>query len=62
MDDKTIFRIIENGPVHVKGDFQLKGSDGKFLNVIEETYLCRCGGSRNKPFCDDSHKTNGFKG
>jgi CDGSH-type Zn-finger protein len=60
MEDKTVFKITPGGPVHVKGNFQIKGSDGEILKVVEEAYLCRCGGSKNKPFCDDTHKKNGF--
>lgn len=32
------------------------------LECAEEMYLCRCGGSSNKPYCDGTHKTNGFSG
>jgi len=32
------------------------------LTSQEVVYLCRCGGSSDKPFCDDSHTTNGFAG
>lgn len=57
------FTIIKNGPVKVTGKFVLTGSDGKHLSVEgEEVSLCRCGGSKNKPFCDGSHHSNGFKG
>jgi CDGSH-type Zn-finger protein len=59
-DNKTVFSIIQDGPVHVNGSFQIRGSDGAILKVIDEVYLCRCGGSKNKPFCDDTHKKNGF--
>jgi CDGSH-type Zn-finger protein len=27
----------------------------------KKVFLCRCGGSKNKPFCDDSHLENGFQ-
>ena len=39
----------------------LRGTDGKGLPVGKPVSLCRCGGSKNKPFCDGSHRTNGFK-
>jgi CDGSH-type Zn-finger protein len=28
----------------------------------DPVFLCRCGGSANKPFCDGTHKRNGFQG
>lgn len=50
----------ENGPYHVKGGFRIVLSDGTELDAGEETWLCRCGNSRTKPFCDGSHKQAGF--
>lgn len=46
----------ENGPYHVKGAIRLVLSDGTELEAGEETWLCRCGHSRTKPFCDGSHR------
>jgi CDGSH-type Zn-finger protein len=54
------FHIIKNGPVKVSGNFTLTGSDGKQIVVDDEVFLCRCGGSKNKPFCDNTHQTSGF--
>ncbi|HSF19408.1 MAG TPA: (4Fe-4S)-binding protein [Vicinamibacteria bacterium] len=44
------------GPLYVRGRIELRSADGQA--VIEETRLalCRCGESRNKPFCDNSHR------
>ena len=40
----------------------LLDSDGNPFEVTDdEIALCRCGQSRNKPFCDDSHVRTGFK-
>ncbi|MGH7550880.1 MAG: CDGSH iron-sulfur domain-containing protein [Gemmatimonadota bacterium] len=50
----------ENGPYHVKGGIKLVLSDGTELEAGDETWLCRCGHSRMKPFCDGSHKGAGF--
>jgi CDGSH-type Zn-finger protein len=40
----------------VKGDFRIVLSDGTELEGGGETWLCRCGLSKMKPFCDSTHK------
>lgn len=49
------------GPLHVKGPFALACADTTVADC-NETWLCRCGGSNNKPFCDGTHKKIGFVG
>lgn len=41
--------------LYVRGDFTLEGADGKNYEKRNRVSLCRCGASRNKPFCDASH-------
>ncbi len=55
-------KIMSHGPFRVTGDFTLTDEDGNPLEKMEKVALCRCGGSSNKPFCDGTHKTNGFRG
>ena len=50
-----------DGPLMVKGITQCRNSRGESLAVKDLFYLCRCGGSNNKPFCDGTHKKIGFK-
>ncbi len=52
--------ILKNGPLMVKGSLSIKHKDGK-KETQKEVYLCRCGQSENKPFCDGAHKKCGFK-
>jgi len=52
----------ENGPLLVTGGVRVLDADGAVLYEGERAALCRCGGSSNKPFCDGTHKTNGFCG
>ena len=54
--------IMENGPLIVKGLKELKAPDGSTIETKESVALCRCGESANKPYCDGSHKRNGFSG
>jgi CDGSH-type Zn-finger protein len=59
----TIDAVIEplaDGPLRVKGIKQCRNSRGETVQVEETFYLCRCGGSGNKPFCDGTHKKIGF--
>ena len=51
-----------DGPYHVKGKFKVVTEGGREIEVDgDETWLCRCGGSATKPFCDGTHKKIGFK-
>lgn len=60
MDDITI-KVRESGPYLVRGKFTLSDADGNVYMVESENIvLCRCGGSQSKPFCDGSHRINGF--
>ncbi len=59
MQDVRI-KVRENGPYLVTGRVELVDADGTPYSVEENFVLCRCGGSATKPFCDGSHKHNGF--
>jgi len=52
---------IKDGPLMVTGNLELCCRNGKTVCKNKEMALCRCGNSQNKPFCDGSHKTTGFK-
>ncbi|MEM0360123.1 MAG: CDGSH iron-sulfur domain-containing protein [Candidatus Diapherotrites archaeon] len=44
-----------SGPIWVKGFVPIKSSDGTYYEERNRVTLCRCGASKNKPFCDGSH-------
>ena len=50
-----------NGPLKVDGALEVCSGTGRTVVRGTETWLCRCGGSANKPFCDGTHRKNGFK-
>lgn len=58
--EMTEITVLKNGPLKIKGNLSVKHKDGKIENH-QEVYLCRCGESANKPFCDGTHKKCGFK-
>jgi CDGSH-type Zn-finger protein/uncharacterized Fe-S cluster protein YjdI len=49
-------RIQENGPLELRGDLRIQGQAPAFRAT-----LCRCGHSKNKPFCDQSHLGENFR-
>jgi CDGSH-type Zn-finger protein len=58
----TKITINSNGPIRVEGDFEIVDQEGNKFGLAGRTAisLCRCGHSGNVPFCDGSHKRNGF--
>lgn len=55
-------KALRDGPLHVKGNLTILAGSGRERWRGTETWLCRCGQSKNKPFCDGSHRAAGFKG
>jgi len=51
-----------NGPLKVEGNLEICAGSGRVVQRGSTVFLCRCGASQNKPFCDGSHKTIGFVG
>jgi 3-phenylpropionate/trans-cinnamate dioxygenase ferredoxin subunit len=53
----------ENGPYKVTGPIELFDHAGNAIATPgPAVFLCRCGGSTNKPFCDGTHSKVGFDG
>lgn len=46
-----------SGPVWVRGDIPIEGADGAQYETRNRATLCRCGNSKNKPFCDGRHQS-----
>ena len=53
--------IAKNGPIGVVGGIGLNDEMGSKPACEEHYTLCRCGGSKNKPFCDGTHEDIGFR-
>jgi CDGSH-type Zn-finger protein len=61
---EVLIEITDNGPYKVSGPIELHGPGGEPIEVVagRSVFLCRCGGSTNKPFCDGTHSKIGFQG
>ena len=59
---KIKIQIFENGPLRVNGELEITHIDGTTEVKESGASLCRCGHSSNKPYCDGSHKKEGFVG
>jgi CDGSH-type Zn-finger protein len=52
----ALVEVIEGGPLKITGQILLKDQKKDISDNPVEVYLCRCGRSCNKPYCDESHK------
>jgi CDGSH-type Zn-finger protein/uncharacterized Fe-S cluster protein YjdI len=57
----TVVLPIEDGPLLMVGDLDVKTPDGEQITRENRLTLCRCGLSRNQPFCDNSHLRRGWR-
>jgi CDGSH-type Zn-finger protein/ferredoxin len=60
MPDPVSIDPKPDGPLHVSGAVRLSNSKGETIPTEAQFWLCRCGASSNKPFCDGTHKKVGF--
>ena len=54
--------VTPNGPYRLEGHVALRDARGEDVTGESRVFLCRCGQSQSKPFCDGSHKRVGFVG
>ena len=60
-DREPMVMVSKDGPYCITGGAELTG-EPRGAGASEEHYtLCRCGGSKNKPFCDGTHWRIGVK-
>lgn len=57
---KTQVEFFKGGPLLVHGAVNVKLADGSFMNKVGSVAFCRCGQSKNQPFCDGTHVKTGF--
>lgn len=60
-DGALTVKPMKNGPVMVSGSLEIIAGSGRRITAGSKFFLCRCGHSQNKPFCDGSHTKIGFE-
>jgi len=52
--------VSNRGPLYVTGDLKIAAAEDDMLGTTRRAALCRCGQSKNKPFCDNAHESADF--
>ncbi|MEY3250781.1 MAG: hypothetical protein RLZZ27_889 [Actinomycetota bacterium] len=60
MSDKPKMQFKKNGSIRVTGTVDFVDAEGNVIESKSDFSLCRCGHSKEKPFCDGSHREAGF--
>ena len=58
--ERVVITPLKNGPNQVAGGVVVQDPDGNIIKEASTVYLCRCGFSQDKPFCDGSHRRRGW--
>jgi len=59
--DEVTAQPRTNGPLFLRGRIRMIDARGELTREATRVALCRCGGSENKPYCDGTHRINGFQ-
>ena len=59
---KTEVKILPSGSLQIKGNFIIIDASGKEIKATDPAFLCTCGNSKIKPYCDGSHKSKSSTG
>ena len=59
-DDVASVQPMPDGPYFLRGEMVIATADGHQVGEGMRIALCRCGQSKNRPFCDGTHKKVGF--
>ncbi len=61
-ENEIIAEVMKNGPLLIHGNITVKDKEGNESKRENVTAFCRCGVSKNKPYCDGAHYNINFKG
>lgn len=61
MSEKPTMFVKANGSIRVTGEVDFVDGEGNVIRTESAFSLCRCGHSKEKPFCDGSHREAGFQ-
>lgn len=56
----VVLTVTADGPYLLSGPTEIRNAENEIVKSVTRTALCRCGHSANKPFCDGSHRREGF--
>jgi len=56
-NQSSVITVYKGGPYLFTGEFKIILPSGE-EKIVKDPHLCRCGLSKNKPFCDGSHKNS----
>jgi len=60
-DAPATIEVVPDGPLLARGDLEIVTGDGVPIARETRVALCRCGASERKPFCDNTHRSIGFR-
>jgi uncharacterized Fe-S cluster protein YjdI len=58
--ESPVIELQRNGPYYVRGPITVRSVNGDVVSRGPRVALCRCGGTKNAPFCDNTHRSIGF--